>query len=258
MGQVVFAIHAHPDDIEFMMAGTLLLLRDRGWEVHYMTIADGNCGSMDLRPSETAQLRAEEAARAVALLGGVMHPSIAHDMELFYTPGLLTRLAAVVREVAPDVLLIASPQDYMEDHMTACRLAVGAAFTRGMPNYETSPAVHPVDKDVALYHAMPHGLVTALNGPVSPAFVIDVSSVIDRKEAMLAQHRSQKEWLDRTQGLDSYLQAMRDMSASVGRLARPACAFGEGWRAHSHLGFSAKQIDPLREELPELYRCVAV
>ncbi len=38
----VLAIGAHPDDIEFMMAGTLLCLRLKGWEVHYLNIADGS------------------------------------------------------------------------------------------------------------------------------------------------------------------------------------------------------------------------
>jgi N-acetylglucosamine malate deacetylase 1 len=37
----VLAIVAHPDDVEFVMAGTLLLLADLGWQVHYMTVANG-------------------------------------------------------------------------------------------------------------------------------------------------------------------------------------------------------------------------
>jgi len=36
------AIAAHPDDIEFVMAGTLRLLRDAGWEVHYLNLSTGN------------------------------------------------------------------------------------------------------------------------------------------------------------------------------------------------------------------------
>ncbi|NBQ23629.1 MAG: LmbE family protein, partial [Verrucomicrobia bacterium] len=35
------AIGAHPDDIEFMMAGTLSALVSAGWEAHYMSLADG-------------------------------------------------------------------------------------------------------------------------------------------------------------------------------------------------------------------------
>ena len=41
---VAMAIGAHPDDIEFSMAGTLLLLKRAGFETHYFNIASGNCG----------------------------------------------------------------------------------------------------------------------------------------------------------------------------------------------------------------------
>ena len=41
-----FAIAAHPDDIEFYMAGTLLLLKKAGYAIHYMTLASGSCGSI--------------------------------------------------------------------------------------------------------------------------------------------------------------------------------------------------------------------
>src|SRR5689334_8582485 len=40
------AIAAHPDDIEFVMAGTLLRLKERGWEIHYFNLSTGNCGSV--------------------------------------------------------------------------------------------------------------------------------------------------------------------------------------------------------------------
>ena len=51
-----------------------------------------------------------------------------------------------MREVAPEILLVHAPSDYMEDHMNACRLAVTAAFARGMPNYPTSPPRPPVEQ----------------------------------------------------------------------------------------------------------------
>ena len=41
-----FAVAAHPDDIEFVMAGTLMQLADAGYELHYMNIANGCCGSI--------------------------------------------------------------------------------------------------------------------------------------------------------------------------------------------------------------------
>ena len=54
---------------------------------------------------------------------------------------------------------------------------------------------------------------------MQPDFFVDISGVIEDKQAMLACHQSQRKWLDVSQGLDSYLATMRDMSAEVGRMS---------------------------------------
>jgi len=248
MAPVIFAVHCHPDDIEFTCAGTLFRLKDAGCELHYMTVANGCVGSMTTGIEETARIRAGEARAAAALLGAVYHESIANDLEVFYTDGLVRRLCAVVREVAPDIMLIPSPEDYMEDHMNTSRIAVTAAFCRGMPSYRCIPPSAPVQKDVVLYHAMPHGLRDGLRRRIVPDFYVDIGSVIDRKERMLAAHRSQKSWLDATQGMDSYLISMREMSAEVGGMSG-RFTYAEGWRRHNHLGLSSRETDPLLEML---------
>jgi LmbE family N-acetylglucosaminyl deacetylase len=248
MTPVVFAVHCHPDDIEFTSAGTLFRLKDAGCALHYMTVANGCVGSMTTGIEETARIRREEARAAAALLGAVYHESIANDLEVFYTDQLVRRLCATVREVAPDIMLIPSPQDYMEDHMNASRIAVTAAFCRGMPSYHSIPPVAAVDKDVVVYHAMPHGLRDGLRRRIVPDFYVDIGSSIDRKERMLAAHKSQKNWLDATQGMDSYLISMREMSAEVGGMSG-RFTYAEGWRRHNHLGLSAREIDPLSELL---------
>src|SRR5262245_43239003 len=157
-----FAVAAHPDDIEFVMAGTLIQLREAGYEIHYMNIANGCCGSAELSAAHTAAARELEAVAAADLIGAEFHPGLTYDRESFYNHETLTRLAAVIREVAPEILLVHSPEDYMEDHMNACRLAVTAAFARGMPNYPTQPTRPPVGQCVTIYHAQPHGNRDAL------------------------------------------------------------------------------------------------
>ncbi|HOJ39870.1 MAG TPA: LmbE family protein, partial [bacterium] len=67
---------------------------------------------------------------------------------------------------------------------------------------------------------------------------------------MLALHRSQKEWLDVSQGLDAYLKAMVDICREVGRLSR-RFTYAEGWRRHLHYGFCGENDDPLSEALGE-------
>lgn len=243
-----FAIAAHPDDIEFVMAGTLLLLGKAGYELHYLNLANGCCGSMTTDRETTALIRAAEAKRAAESIGAVFHPSLVNDLEIFYDQRTLARLTAIVREVAPTILLTHAPVDYMEDHTNACRLAVSAAFCRGMPNFPTEPPTPAIEGEVTIYHAQPHGNCDPLGNPVRPGMFVDITSVIDRKAAMLACHASQKDWLDATQGLDSYLQTMRDLSAEVGAMSG-RFQYAEGWRRHLHLGFCAPAADPLRAAL---------
>jgi N-acetylglucosamine malate deacetylase 1 len=249
---IAFAIAAHPDDIEFCMAGTLLMLRNSGWETHYMNLASGNCGSVRHSPARTRVLRRREARAAARVLGARFHPSFLDDLEIFYDDSTLRKLAAVIREVRPGVILTHSPQDYMEDHMNTSRLAVTAAFARGMPNYRTRPRRLVVDAPVTIYHALPHGLRDGLGGQVIPHAFVNTTAVHKTKREALGCHLSQKEWLDLSQGMDSYLHAMDEMSTAVGMMSG-RFEHAEGWRRHSHLGFCDAQADPLREALGENY-----
>lgn len=242
------AIAAHPDDIEFLMAGTLLLLAKAGWDIHYFNLSTGNCGSATIPAARLRVQRSQESRRAAKRLGAIWHAPIADDLEIFYEDRLLRRVAAVVRRVQPTVVLTHAPVDYMEDHVNTCRLAVTGAFARGMPNYRTTPAVKPCPGDVTVYHSMPHGLCDPLGQPVTASMWVNTTSVQDAKREALAEHRSQRAWLDESQGMDSYLAAMDEFGREVGRQSG-RFSFAEGWRRHTHLGFCAADADPLRDVL---------
>ena len=242
------AVGAHPDDIEFMMAGTLLLLGAAGYELHYMTVANGSCGSVSTGAAETIAIRSRESRDAAAALDATYHEPIVDDLQVYYTPELVARLCAVMRQVQAEILLVPSPEDYMEDHSNTSRLMVTAAFCRNMPNFATDPPVDAIQKDMAIYHAMPVGLTDQLRNPVRPDIYVDTSSVSDVKRRALGCHRSQKEWLDRSQGMDGYLRTMEDLAAEVGRMSGRFTA-AEGWRRHSHHGFAEEDFDPLAAAL---------
>ena len=246
--RIAIAIAAHPDDIEFMMAGTLLLLREAGWEIHCLNISSGNCGSGSLSAGEIEAKRLAEARDAATIIGAEFHPPFSRDLEILYNLRHLRHLASIIREVNPTIVLTHSPEDYMEDHTNPSRLAVTAAFSRGMPNFEVSPDQPPVDGEVTVYHGMPHGLRDTMRRRVVPGLFIDTSSVLETKRQALAAHRSQREWLDASQGMDSYLLTMEEMSLALGRMSGEF-QHAEGWRRHSHLGFSAVEIDPLGQAL---------
>ena len=194
-----FAIASHPDDIEFMMAGTLLALRDAGYEIHYLTIANGSLGSHCHDYATISRMRREESRNAAAIAGAVFHESLCDDLEIFYCRELFSRLVPIIREVDPEIILTHGPYDYMEDHVNAGRLAVSAAFCRGMINCRTAPPATAVNTEVAVYHSMPHSISDQLRRPILPGLFVDISAYLEEKRRMLSCHRSQQEWLDLSQ-----------------------------------------------------------
>ncbi len=251
MPKIAFAVACHPDDIEFMMGGTLFLLGEAGYELHYMNVANGSCGSATMDRDQTVAVRTEESQNAAACLEAQFQPPLVDDLQVYYCPELVAKLCAIVRQINPEILLIPSPQDYMEDHMNVSRLMVTAAFCRNMPNFETAPPTSPIQSEMAVYHALPYGLQDQLRNPVRAELYVDVKSAMDKKRQALVCHRSQKEWLDTSQGMDSYLKTMEEMIAQVGQMSGKF-EYAEGWRRHSPLGFGAEDFDPLSKALGDL------
>ncbi len=247
------AIAAHPDDIEFVMAGTLLLLREAGWDIHYLNVSTGNMGSTQMTATETARVRRKEARSAAKMLGAKWHAPFCDDIMIFYGEENIRRICAVVREARPAVVLTHALEDYMEDHMIVARLAVTATFSRGIPNFRSKPLRKPMLDPCTIYHAMPHGQCTPMREPVTPELIVDTTSVHATKRAALACHASQKEWLDQSQGQDNYLVTMDTFSRAMGQQTR-RFTHGEGWRRHLHFGFGAECDDPLREVLARGHR----
>lgn len=248
---IVLAAACHPDDIEFTMAGTLLLLREAGCEIHMWNLANGCLGSMATTPEETAQIRWREAQDSAALAGATAHPPLFNDLEIFYDKPSLAQTAAVLRTIRPQIILTHPPSDYMEDHQNVCRLIVTAAFSREMPHFPTEPIVAPYEAPVRIYHAAPHGLKDGLGNPFRPDVLVDISSVIERKQQMLACHRSQKDWLEISQGMGAYTAEVVRMGLEMGRLL-PSGAAAEGWRRHAEIGFCSPHFDPLPSLLKDL------
>jgi LmbE family N-acetylglucosaminyl deacetylase len=246
------AIAAHPDDIEFMMAGTLLLLKEAGWDTHYINVSTGNMGSTVMSAAQTARVRRKEGQAAAKTLGAKWYAPFCDDLLIFYNEQNIRRLSSVVRAARPSVVLTHPLADYMEDHMIAARLAVTATFTRGIPNFHSVPQRSPSFDPCVVYHAMPIGLCSPLREPVAPELWVDTTSVHATKRAALTCHASQKEWLDKSQGQESYLETMNDFSLEQGRRSKKF-QHAEGWTRHLHIGYGAEDDDPLRDVLGKKY-----
>lgn len=241
---VVLAAVAHPDDIEFLFAGTLLLLKAAGCQVHMWNLCDGACGTMTHSREDIIRIRAEEAARSAAIAGATLHPSAFPDVGIFYDKPSLAAVAAVIRDVRPQIILTHSLQDYMEDHQNVSRLVTMGAFCRAMPNYPTAPQRPPYTDPVRIYHAPPHGLKDGIGNLFQPDRLVDIGSVIESKTRMLACHESQGAWLEGSQAMAGFTGEMQSMCRRIAGWGS-GLEFAEAWRTHSHLGFCPEDFDPL-------------
>ncbi len=248
--QTVFAVAAHPDDIEFNMAGTLSLLAKAGFEPHMMNLSRSSLDSNELPEPEITRIRRQEAEQSAAVINAIHHPPIADDLLIFYEERLLRQMVAVVREIRPTIVLLPSLNDYMEDHTNTARLVVTACFSRAMRHFRSTPPRDPSDQDVYLYHAQPHLNHDGMHEPVVPKLLVNVTGEMKTKLQMLGCHQSQRQWLDETQGLDDYLESMRLSGAEVAQTyGHPGWEYAEGFRQHSHIGFSESDRDIVAEVL---------
>jgi len=234
------------------MAGTLSLLTNAGFEPHMMNLSRSNRDSNELSEAEITRIRLREAQRSADVIGATHHPPITDDLMIFYEDRLLRKMTAIVREIRPSIVLLPSLNDYMEDHTNTARLVITACFSRAMRHYRSDPPQEATDQDVFLYHAQPHLNRDGMRSLVVPDLFVNVTSEIDTKLQMLACHESQRQWLDETQGLDDYLESMRQSGREVARMCGlSGWEYAEGFRQHSHVGFSTRDGDPLTEVLGE-------
>jgi N-acetylglucosamine malate deacetylase 1 len=247
MDNVVLAVLAHPDDAEFLCAGTLIrLAREHGWSVHIASMTPGDCGSAELPADAIAEVRRAEGARAAALLGATYHCLEERDLRVVYSESALEKVTRLLRSTRARVVLTHSPADYMLDHEMTSTLTRAAAFAAAVPNFLADrgmPATLPHIPH--LYYCDPIEGKDPIGRDVPPGFRIDISGVIGLKGDMLAAHASQREWLRKQHGMDHYVQSMRGWSAHRG--AEIGVAFAEGFR--QHLGHSYPQDNLLGQLL---------
>jgi LmbE family N-acetylglucosaminyl deacetylase len=229
----ILALHAHPDDIEFQCAGTLLLLKERGCEIVMATMTPGDLGSADLEPDRIAAIRRQEAQKAAAIIGAECHCLEFRDLQIVHDNPSRRRVTEFIRRVRPKIVLTAPPVDYMADHEMTSRLVRDAMFSASVPFYQTedSAPAPPIDWIPHLYYMDAVEGIDHFGQRQPVGFHIDVSRVFDAKRAMLACHESQRAWLLKQHGIDEYLDAQERWSAARG--LEIGAAHAEGFRQHS-------------------------
>jgi LmbE family N-acetylglucosaminyl deacetylase len=243
----ILAVHAHPDDIEILCAGTLALLKQKGCKIFMASMTPGDKGSAELGADEIAAVRRKEAQAAADLLGAEYTCLEFRDLAIDINDAGRRKVTELLRRTQPDIILTAAPIDYMSDHEATCRLVRDACFSAAVPNYRTEqwdPA--PLTRQIpALYFMDPIDGTDWFGQQIPCDFVVDITSTMDLKLEMLGCHASQRDWLRRQHGMDEYLDSCRRWGQTRG--AEIQVAYGEGFRQYK--GHPYPQSNVLKELL---------
>ena len=226
----ILCIHAHPDDAEILAGGTLALLAKAGHLITIITMTAGDCGSAELGPEELSRIRKTEAGAAAALIGAEYLCAGFRDFSIFNDDDSRRRVTEILRRFSPEVVLTASPEDYLCDHEATSQLVRDACFGAALPNYSTGSGAVALSGIPHLYFMDPIGMADRVGKPVSPDFTVDVHLSFETKRSMLAKHESQRLWLRRQHNIDNYLEQMEEWTRAAG--ARAGVSLGEGFRQY--------------------------
>lgn len=246
MNKVALGIFAHPDDAEFMCAGTLSLLKRAGWTIHIATITKGDKGTTVFSREEISAIRREEAVRSAQVIGGYYHCLEFEDVYIFYCRETINKTTNLIREVHPSIVFTASPNDYMIDHEVTSLIVQTACFSSGIKNMEIENK--PFEPIPFLYYCDPMEGKDKFGTLVQPSIYVDIESEISIKEKMLSCHVSQRNWLLEHHRVDEYVLVMKHLAIMRGKEIN--LPYAEGFR--QNLGHSYPSGNKLREILGEL------
>ncbi|MEM7111587.1 MAG: PIG-L deacetylase family protein [Chloroflexota bacterium] len=185
-------IYAHPDDIEFGVAGTAAKWAKHGCEVTYVLVTDGNIGSHDksLTAKQLADIRHAEQ-RAAADIVGVKQVIFMgeHDGLTEPTLELRKKIVKLIRQNKPNVVVCGDPRsmfpsdDYINhpDHRAVATAVVDAVF----PASEMRLLYQEFEEEGIYPHKINYLYISY--GPDSN-LVIDITDEIDAKIAALKCH----------------------------------------------------------------------
>lgn len=194
----VLAVGAHPDDLEILCAGTLAKYAARGDRVTMAVATNGEVGSATLPKAEIAAIRRAEAEASARVIGAQLIWMDYPDEFLFSTAETRLKFLDMVRRAQPDVVLAHAPTDYHPDHRTSGQILWDIRVMTTVPNIRTEapPCLHIPE---ILY------METIAGIDFTAEHYVDVSSVFEKKCAMLACHKSQAAWLENQYQM-SYLE----------------------------------------------------
>jgi N-acetylglucosamine malate deacetylase 1 len=173
----ILAIAAHRDDVEQTCGGTLLKMAERG---HRTAILDLTQGEMGTRG--TVEERAREADEAARILKAGWRQALdIPDGRVENTYDNRLKVARVIRQLRPRVLILPYWQARHPDHATASVLGYEATFLAGLAKLDLGTPPHRPFKII----------YASLYSDVRPTFVVDITAQFETRFAALMAYRSQ-------------------------------------------------------------------
>jgi bacillithiol biosynthesis deacetylase BshB1 len=175
----IAVVGPHPDDQELAMGGTISLLVAAG---HHVALIDMTTG--EPTPFGSEEIRAKEAAAAAKALGvgriavGLKNREVVHTVEARH------RVAAIYRQLRPDVIFLPYPEDAHPDHLAVTRIGEDARFD-GKLTKSAIPGEPWYCKRIIYYFC------THLRFNFPATFCLDITPFWDKKLAAIECYQSQ-------------------------------------------------------------------
>jgi len=199
----ILALAAHRDDVEQTCGGTLLKMAERGYRTGILDLTQGEMGTRG-----TAEDRAREATQAARILKASWRQALdIPDGRVENTWENRLKVARVLREQRPRVLILPYWEGRHPDHYTASLLGYEAAFLAGLTKLDLEHAPHRPFKII----------YASLYRDVRPTFVVDITDQFEARFESLMAYKSQ--FTDQQAG-SGIFPAQADIRARVESVAR--------------------------------------
>ena len=214
----ILAIAAHRDDVEQTCGGTLLKMAERGYRTGILDLTRGEMGTRG-----TAEERAREATEAARILRVCWREALdIPDGRVENSWENRLKVARVIREQRPRVVILPSCKGRHPDHYTASVLGYEACFQAGLAKLDVSSEVSSQPSALRQKHSsLPHRpfkiIYASLYYDVRPTFVVDISEQFEARFQSLMAYKSQYE--DQKAGQDLF-PARAEIHARVEAMAR--------------------------------------
>lgn len=199
----VLAIAAHPDDIEQTCGGTLMRMGARGYRTGALDLTAGDMGTRGTPEKRLEEADAAAKAMGLAWRGNLRFP----DARLENNIAARMTLAAKIRELQPQTVILPYWQGRHPDHYRCCELGYEACFLAGLKKLD--PYTEPHRPFKILY--------SSLYADVKPSFVVDISSEFERRMEALFCYESQYGDIIDGDGLFPTQQEIRERLSAIAR-----------------------------------------